>query len=377
MKVKIILLFFLFLVFSLNSAKAESNAQNVTIQLHQILDFSSETDATVTDIIRTNEDWNISGNIGLATNIEVVDYFVYIDDSNNPPVIAIYRPTIGNSVQVQNLLLEKNKTLIRKYTILGVSKPTQTNFTRFIYFERGRRFFPLDEYNFLLTLPVQDYNQNYSADIIFPSSFEIINGSVFISRPCIEQRKKEDILLTVAGICQRDKIPESKSIEEYKYKTFIPLEEIPNSAQGKYFQHTQNPNKNYLEIKYSYGRPFLFKLIFFISLGFMFLVTYLSYPLSKEKISNYLVTIGSIWAAQESVSLLQGHRPLELTLYDYTIVVILIPLFLHLTSLAPRFRVFIQKKIRYTKQKLKNVYEIFHKLLKHITIYWRLNEPET
>lgn len=356
MKIKIILVIFLFLAFSLNGVKAESNAQNVTIQLHQIWDFSSETDATVTDIFRTNEDWTIPGGIGLIPNAEVMDYFEYLDDFNSSPISSIYRPTKENRVQVGNYNLSKNRTFISKFKILGFSQPT-----KFFIFYLDRAFFPFDEYNFLFGLPVQDYNQNYSADIIFPSSFEIIDSSVLISRPCVEQWKKEEILLTMAGICQRKKLPESKSIEEYKYKAFIPLEEIPNSAQREYLQHTQNPNKNYLLIKYSYGRPFLFKLIFFISIGFMFLVTYLSNPLKgKEKIKSYLLTMGSIWSVQEGISFLQGHRPLELTLYDYTILIILIPLFLHLKSLAPPFKVLIQNKIIYTKQKLKNVYEKFH-----------------
>ncbi len=177
-----------------------------------------------------------------------------------------------------------------------------------------------------------------------------------MSRPLIEQQTNEGWTVTIAGIGQtKGMMPESTNIEEYKYIAYVPLRDIPNSntAQAKYFEHTQNPSKNGLTLEFIYGRPMLFIQIYFISIIFMFLITYLSYPLSnKGDIKQYFLTIGSIWAGQEGVSFLQGHRPLSLTLYDYTIVFILTcvviiyrkPLFLKLKSLIPKRRIIKNNK---------------------------------
>lgn len=317
MKFKIILFILLFTILSLNSVKAESNPQNITLRLHQVWDFSSEIDADVTDIISTNQDWIIPGNIGITQNSEVVDYFVYLNNSNSFPEITIFRPTNDTVVEAPDYLLTKNKTLIKKYTFLRASTST-----KFAYFDLDNFFFPFDEYNFLFVLPVKDYNQKYSADIIFPASFEIKNVS--ISSPFIGFYKDERISFTVAGILNRKQILESKSIEEYKFRAYIPEINVLNRAQvDKKFGQAQDPNINFLLVKYTYGRPTFFMLIFFISIVFMFLVTYLSHPLSnksKSEIKQYSLTIGSIWAGQEGVSFLQGHRPLSITLYDFTIV---------------------------------------------------------
>src|SRR5665811_853771 len=124
MKVKIILILILF--FLLNSAKGEQNPQNITIELHQVLEFSSETDATVIDTIRTNENWIIP--IGSDTeNSTIVNYFIYIDDPNSLPIITLYRPTRENRIPPSDYNLSKNKTLIRKYTILHASSPIMSN----------------------------------------------------------------------------------------------------------------------------------------------------------------------------------------------------------------------------------------------------------
>lgn len=92
----------------------------------------------------------------------------------------------------------------------------------------------------------------------------------------------------------------------------------------------------------------------------MLSVTYLSCPKieDKEGLKKYFLNIGSIWAAQEGVSLLQRVRPLEWTLYDYTIFIILIPLFLDMRFLKLQIILLIQNKIISIKQKLKNIYEL-------------------
>lgn len=436
MKVKIILLVLLIIVSS-NNVYAKSDAQDITLEFHQNWYFLNENDALVTETISTNEDLDIPSGIGLAQNIEVVDYSAYLDDPNSLPVNTSYRPKKdGNGIHVPNFRLLKNRTFIRKFTFLQVSNPVN-----FSYFNLTTFYFPFDKYNFLLVIPMMDYSQNYSADIIFPASFEIeknltiyypfvefIGGFSFswddIGNQGNDDEKLEEFLqlyidwVKTAKIDKIDnktirvskginyislilndektkatlkiddgrtdeltaktengklniypfmvfraghKIPKSgllksKSIEEYKYTAYVPEMYIPDNSQSKFF-----PQEPFAKINFTYGRPDLFKLIFFISLGFMFLVTYLLNPLKdKEQIKSYLLTMGSIWSVQEGVSFLQGHRPLELTLYDYTILIILIPLFLHLKSLAPPFKVLIQNKIISTKQKLKNMYEKFH-----------------
>lgn len=337
MKIKMSLLIILILiVISLSNVKAESDIQNTTIQFHQIWDFSSEIDADVTDIISTNHDWIIPGNIGITQNSEVVNYFAYLNNSDSFPETTIFRPTIDNVVQAPDYLLTKNKTLIKKYTFLRASTSN-----KFAYFDLDNFFFPFDEYNFMFVLPVKDYNQKYSADIIFPASFEIKN--VDISSPFIGLYKDEKISFTVAGILNRKQILESKSIEEYKFRAYIPEINVLNRAQvNEKLGKAQDPNINYLLVKYTYGRPTLFKLVFIISLVLMLLITYLMYSFkNKQEIIHYSLTIGSIWAGQEGVSFLQGHRPLSITLYDFTIVFTLIcviiiyrhPLFLILKSL--------------------------------------------
>lgn len=187
----------------------------------------------------------------------------------------------------------------------------------FSYFNLTTFYFPFDRYYFLFVLPMMNYSQDYSADIIFPASFEIMDINPSPNYPCIVgQEEVEGIKFTLAGICE-NKILASKSIEEYKYTVYVLKMHLQNSSQSKYFQLS----KSYAIVNFIYGRPNLFNNIFFISLFFIFLVTCLSYPLKdKEKIKNYLLQIGSVWTAQEGVSFLQGHRPLELTLYDLTII---------------------------------------------------------
>ena len=345
MNIRIILLFLLFIVLSLNSVNAESNPQNITIRLHQVWEFSSETDASVTDIISTNEDWIIPATIGLIQDSEVLNYFIYYDNPNSLPENTIFRPTIDNIVQVPDDILIKNKTLFKKYTFLHASTPT-----KFANFDLNNFFFPFDEYNFLFVLPVKDYNQKYSADIIFPPSFEIKNVSM--SSPFVAFYKDENISFNVAGILNRKKILKSKSIEEYKFRAYIPEINVLNRAQvNDKFAEVQEPNINYLRVKYTYGRPTLFILVFVISLVLMLLITYLSYPLkNNQEIIKYSLTIGSIWVGQEGVSFLQGHRPLSITLYDYTIVFILIcVIIIYRSPLLLNLKDFITSKKNHVK----------------------------
>lgn len=359
MKFKLILSL-LFVVFLLNPTQGETE-ENITVEIHQIWDFFNNKDASVTEIITSNGDINISGNIEFQDGSHIYDYFVYINDSNNLPETTIYRPTIKNRMEVPTLSLIKNKKMIRKYTFFGISQPEKINLTDSISFEIGAQWFPLDEYNFLLSLPVREYYQIYSANIIFPASFKIKNSSVDIISPVIQQTEfKNGILMTFSGLYRQKKMPESYIIEEYKYKTYIPLKKIPNLYQiNKYPRQNQTSNKNYLKINYTYERPFLFKLIFGISIILMGLVTYLSIPLnSVKKKKNYLLTMVSIWAGQEGVSFLQGHRPLEITLYDFTIVIILLPLFIYCI-------IFIKKlyfaSLRKTNYLIKFLNNLIHK----------------
>ena len=96
-------------------------------------------------------------------------------------------------------------------------------------------------------------------------------------------------------------------------------------------------------------------MVFFVSILIMLGVTYYSYPLNKkEKINKYLLTIVSIWAGQEGVSFLQGHRPLNLTLFDLTIVIIFIPFIQNLIYLLSRKKSFIFKMLVFLKNWIDN-----------------------
>ena len=96
MKVKIILLVLIFNIFLINGVLAESNVQNVTLEIHQLWDFSNEIDASVTETIYSNENWTYYDHICFDPNSEFINYFVYKDDFEIPE-IRIYRPIIYES----------------------------------------------------------------------------------------------------------------------------------------------------------------------------------------------------------------------------------------------------------------------------------------
>lgn len=399
MKNKIVLLVLLITISSHN-VYAKSDAHDITLEIHQNWYFLNENDSSVTETLSTNEDLDIPSDIGVDENIEVVNYFAYLDDPNSLPVNTSYRPKKdGNLIHLPNFRLLKNRTLIRKFTFLQISKSVN-----FSYFNLTTFYFPFDKYNFSLVIPMMGYGQNYSADIIFPASFEIEETNIYypfvepiggfwfswddlgnqgnddvklrqflqlynidwVNTASIERindktirvwngiplslihslsltlndEKTNAILIIDDGRTDKlnakrengklniypikvfgagHKIPKisiSKSIEEYKYTAYVSQMYIPDISQVNFF-----PNKPNAETSFTYGRPDLFKNIFKISLIFMILVTIFLYPLKdKEKMKNYLLSIGGIWAAQEGVVFLQGHRPLELTLYDFTIL---------------------------------------------------------
>jgi hypothetical protein len=88
--------------------------------------------------------------------------------------------------------------------------------------------------------------------------------------------------------------------------------------------------RNYNQtVEFVYGRPQMYIILFFLSIMAMVIVIILSYPIdNKKKVLKACSYMGSIWIAQEGVIFLQGHRPLEFTLYDATISLISIPFIL-------------------------------------------------
>ena len=361
MKVKIILLVLIFNIFLINGVLAESNVQNVTLEIHQLWDFSNEIDASVTETIYSNENWTYYDHICFDPNSEFINYFVYKDDFEIPE-IRIYRPIIYESttlecINVPEIFIKKNETIKREYTFLRVSAPCKLYHP---YLDRNiltldNRLFPFDKYYFSLKVKVEDINQKYSADIIFPASFEIDN--ITITSP-ISKRLHEDqnIIIFRTGYYHYHEIYTSILNEENKFVGHIPLIEIPTKSQiDNEHYSVQSLNNSYLEIKFLYGRPDLFKMVFFVSILIMLGVTYYSYPLNKkEKINKYLLTIVSIWAGQEGVSFLQGHRPLNLTLFDLTIVIIFIPFIPNLIYLLSRKKSFIFKMLVFLKNWIDN-----------------------
>lgn len=361
MKVKVILLVLIFTIFLINGVLAESNVQNVTLEIHQLWDFSNEIDASVTETIYSNENWTYYDHICFDSNSEFINYFVYQNDFEIPE-IRIYRPIIYESttlkcINIPEIYIKKNETLKREYTFLRVSAPYKLYNP---YLDRNfltldNRLFPFDKYYFLLKVKVVDINQKYSADIIFPASFEIDN--ITITSPIFKRLYEDQNIKTFrTGYYHINEIYTSKSNEENKFVGHIPLIEIPTKSQiDNKLSSIQSQNNSFLEIKFSYGRPDLFKMVFIVSILIMLVVTYYSYPLNKkEKTNKYLLTIVSIWAGQEGVSFLQGHRPLNLTLFDLTIVIIFIPFILNLIYLLSRKKSFIFKMLVFLKNWIDN-----------------------
>lgn len=329
MKYKLILLL-LFVVFLLNPTHGETE-ENITVEIHQKWNFFNNKDASVTEIITSNGDINISGNVGFQENSKVFDYFVYINGSNSHPETIIYRPTVGKVIEVPNISLMENKKIIRKYTVLNISKPTTIDFTKFIHIEKGLSWFPFDGYIFEYYYPVNNYNQSYIIDIIFPASFKIKDSIIFSRQPIIDPVQIEGDWYVFGDLSAWEEMPESYIIEEYKYKAYVPLKNLPNSILiNKYTWDTQDINHKFLRIKYTYERPYLFKLIFLISISLMLLVYNFSIPLNTNtKRKTFLLTITSIWVGQEGVSFLQGHRPLDILLYDLTIFIVFLIIFVN------------------------------------------------
>lgn len=329
MKFKLIILL-LCVVFLLNPTQGETE-ENITVEIHQIWDFFNNKDASVTEIITSNGDINISGNIGFQENSNIFDYFVYINDSNSHPETIIYRPTVGKVIDVPNISLMENKKIIRKYTVLNISKPTTFEFTKFIHIKKGLSWFPFDSYIFEYYFPVNSYNQSYSSDIIFPASFKIEDGYVKSRQPIIETQKIGGEWITFTSEYRIEKIPESYIIEDYQYKAYVPLKNIPNTILiKKHNGNIKDITYKFLRMKYVYERPFLFKLIFGISISLMLLVYHFSIPLNTNtKRKTFLLTITSIWVGQEGVSFLQGHRPLDILFYDLTIFIVFLIIFVN------------------------------------------------
>ena len=363
MKVKVILLVLIFTIFLINGVLAESNVQNVTLEIHQLWDFSNEIDASVTETIYSNENWTYYDHICFDSNSEFINYFVYQNDFEIPE-IRIYRPIIYESTTLKcinfpEIFITKNETLKREYTFLRVSTPHKY-YSQYLdrnILTRDNRLFPYDKYYFSLKVQVVDINKKYSADIIFPASFEIDNITIICPvYKLLHEDQNIEIYRTGYYHYDINEIYTSKSNEENKFVVHIPLIEIPTKSQiDNEHSSIQSQNNSDLEIKFSYVRPYLFKMVFIVSILIMLGVTYYSYPLNqKEKTNKYLLTIVSIWAGQEGVSFLQGHRPLNLTLFDLTIVIIFIPFIPNLKYLLSRKKSFIFKMLVFLKNWIDN-----------------------
>jgi hypothetical protein len=240
------ILLLIYMVLLVTNANCEESPQNITVVMHRSLEFISETDAIVTDTYTTNDDISIDGTEKFLPWSDVFDYSVSADGTI---VASIYNPTykplititndsgiftvrVGSNktmvkdtvLMVPRIQLDRNKTITAEFTVLNIAKPIEP-----FGIPLDKKFFPLDGYVYILDTPLRDYKLNYSSEIDFPISFDLL-GSI-VRYPYIQQSKISNSSITFVTINVRNDLITSKSIEANKLRVYMPLMVIPSDSE--------------------------------------------------------------------------------------------------------------------------------------------------